>query len=88
MQGINQVIVDLEQRPRRARLLAESMQSRLAAERSRLQQLQSAALDESAARALEQQLVGLGFTAVNRSRLQVPGDPPAIVGWQLSATSK
>jgi ubiquinone/menaquinone biosynthesis C-methylase UbiE len=88
MQGINQVIVDLEQQRERALLLAETMQSRLAAERSRLLQLQAAALDDAAAQALEQQLVGLGYTAIQRSCLQAPGDPPAIIGWQLSATRK
>jgi SAM-dependent methyltransferase len=88
MTGINQVIIDSGPQPERARLLAETMQSRLDAERSRLRQLQSAALDESAAAALEQQLSGMGFDAISRSLLQAPGDPPALVGWQLSATMK
>jgi hypothetical protein len=88
MQGINQVIVALEQQRERALLLAETMQSRLAAERSRLQQLQAAALDDAAAHALEDQLSAVGYTAIQRSCLQAPGNPPAVIGWQLSATRK
>ncbi len=88
MQGINQVILDMGQQPGRARLLADSMQERLAAERSRLQQLQLAALDEEAARSLEQRLIALGLTDVSRSLLQAQGEPPDIVGWQLSATKQ
>jgi ubiquinone/menaquinone biosynthesis C-methylase UbiE len=88
LQGINQVIVDLGQQPQRARLLAQTMQSRLSAERSRLLQLQAAALDDASALALEDQLSALGYTDIQRSRLQAPGDPPAVIGWQLSATRK
>ena len=88
MAGINQVIIDLQTQPQRARLLAESMQSRLAAERSRLGQLQAAALSPDRASEIVGQLETLGLGGVEIDTLVAPGEPPALIGWQLSGTMK
>jgi len=88
MVGINQVIVDLQAQPQRAQLLAQSMQSRMRAERSRLGQLRSAALDIDGASTLCHQLESLGLGDVESRTVEVPGEAPALIGWQFSATMK
>ena len=84
-QGIGQIMQRLPQQPGEAGSLASTMQSRLDAEKQRLQQLQSAALDERSASAAADALTRAGARDVSVKVIKLPGDDNALLGWQLDA---
>lgn len=86
--GIGQVIRDFQRDPARAGALARSMQERLHAERLRLAQLQSAALDPAGMESFCATAKAAGFAVELVEALRTGEDREALVGWELRARRK
>lgn len=88
--GVNQVITLLRTQADQAKRLAYAMKLRLAAESTRLKQLQEAALNESEVQQLKTWLsdAGLSIDVTRALIIQGANRPEALVGWQLKGTKK
>ena len=88
--GINQLIEGMTVNPDRARALVHSMKLRLLAEQTRLQQLQTAALNAERAHKLELILSELGVEIEFFETLTLEEDSngAGLIGWQLSGRKK
>jgi ubiquinone/menaquinone biosynthesis C-methylase UbiE len=88
--GINQLIESMTKNPDHARALVHTMKLRLGAEQTRLQQLQSAALNVERAHQLELSLIEVGVDIEFFETLELDEDSAggALIGWQLSGVKK
>ena len=86
--GIGQIIRDMRELPGRASALAQSMQARLQAERQRLKQLQSAALDETQMTEFYRLAEEAGFLIATVEPLRTGDKANTLIGWKFLAQRK